>query len=171
MSGREALKRAAACLASIARSRWALLASRLVLAGVFAWAGWAKVRDPVASVQAVRDYRILPRGLDTLVGQGLPWLELGLAAFLIQGTWARTAAAVASGLLLAFLGAMVSAAIRHLPIGCGCFGETSGAGITIWEILRDLAFLGLAVHVLALGGSPQPEPRAWAGSEEEGPPE
>ena len=48
-------------------------------------AGALKVVDPQASVAAVRAYELLPTGLETLVGWGLPFLEVGLGLLLVAG--------------------------------------------------------------------------------------
>ncbi|MGQ0468029.1 MAG: MauE/DoxX family redox-associated membrane protein [Sporichthyaceae bacterium] len=134
---------------------WFATGGRLVLGGVFAVAGLAKIADPAASVRAVRAYELLPEGLETLVGRGLPAFELVLAAALVLGIALRLAAAVAAGLLAVFTVGIASAAARGLQIDCGCFG---GGGPTdnphyTGEIVRDVALFALAVAVALVGRS------------------
>ena len=129
---------------------WLATAARLLLAGVWLWAGLAKIGDPAASVRAVRAYRLLPEWLAQGVGYGLPVLELTLAALLLAGLATRVAAAVSAALLVVFLAGMVSAAARGLQIECGCFGGGGdlAAGQSTaytWEIVRDAALLLLAL--------------------------
>jgi protein-disulfide isomerase len=129
---------------------WLATAARLLLAGVWLWAGLAKIGDPAASVRAVRAYRLLPEWLAQGVGYGLPVLELTLAALLLAGLATRVAAAVSAALLAVFLAGMVSAAARGLQIECGCFGGGGdlAAGQSTaytWEIVRDAALLLLAL--------------------------
>lgn len=134
---------------------WAATAARLILAGVFAVAGLAKIGDPAASVRAVRAYELLPDGLETLVGRGLPALEVALAVALLLGVALRAGAAIAAVLLTAFTIGVASAAARGLQIDCGCFG---GGGATedpkyAMEIARDLGLLALALGLLWVGSS------------------
>ncbi|HUR73300.1 MAG TPA: MauE/DoxX family redox-associated membrane protein [Sporichthya sp.] len=134
---------------------WAATVARLGLAAVFAVAGLAKIGDPTASVRAVRAYQLLPDGLESVVGRGLPAVELALAVALLLGVALRTSALTAAGLLIAFTIGIVSAAARGLRIDCGCFG---GGGPTenphyTGEIVRDVALLVLAVGLAWLGRS------------------
>ncbi|MGQ0843524.1 MAG: MauE/DoxX family redox-associated membrane protein [Sporichthyaceae bacterium] len=134
---------------------WLATAGRLALAGVFAVAGLSKIADPAASVRAVRAYELLPEGLETLVGRGLPAFELLLAGALLLGVALRLSAAIAAGLLAVFTAGIASAAARGLRIDCGCFG---GGGPTdnpqyAGEIVRDAVLLAVAVTVALIGRS------------------
>ena len=123
--------------------------ARLLLAGVLIAAGALKVVDPAASVQAVRGYRLLPAAAETLLGWGLPFVEIALGLLLAAGAFTRVAALLTAGLLSAFILAVVSAAARGLSIDCGCFGGGGevASGQTAYgaEIARDLGLLALAV--------------------------
>jgi protein-disulfide isomerase/uncharacterized membrane protein YphA (DoxX/SURF4 family) len=128
---------------------WLATAIRLLLSGVWLWAGIGKIGDPAASVRAVRAYRVLPEWLAKGVGYGLPYVEIGLAALLLLGLATRLAAWVSAILLLVFLAGMISAAVRGLRIDCGCFGgggDLNAGGSTRYtvEILRDTGLLLLA---------------------------
>src|SRR6202022_4447463 len=101
---------------------WCSTAARLVLAGVWTWAGVAKLGDPDAAVRAVRAYDILPEGLVKPLAWGLPFVELALAVLLLLGLATRPAAWASVVLLLVFLGATASVWARGLQIECGCFG-------------------------------------------------
>jgi hypothetical protein len=101
---------------------WVGTVFRLVLGGVFLWAGWEKLADPRGFVQAVRAYDVTPEWLSKAIGYGLPVLEVCLAALLIVGVITRIAAAVSAALMLVFLIGIVQAAIRGLKLECGCFG-------------------------------------------------
>jgi uncharacterized membrane protein YphA (DoxX/SURF4 family) len=129
----------------------------LVLAGVWAWAGWAKIADPDAATRAVRAYQIFPEILVKPIAWGLPFVELGLALLLLIGLACRPAAWVSAVLFVAFIAMIGSAWARGLSIDCGCFGgggASSGVDAAKYaqEMVRDLALLGLALFV-ALGPS------------------
>lgn len=123
-------------------------AVRLALALVWGWAGWTKIQDPAASVQAVRAYRILPEALVTPVGHGMPALELAFAGLLLAGLRVRLAAVLSALLLTGFLAGIVQAWARGLSIDCGCFGgggEVDSADTHyLREVLRDAGLLVLS---------------------------
>lgn len=127
---------------------WKSLVVRLSLGGVFLTAGGVKVIDPQGSVQAVQAYQLLPRPLETLVGWGLPFLELALGLLLVAGLFTRVVALASAALLGALLAAVISVAARGLSIDCGCFGGggavAEGQATYGTEIVRDLGFLVLA---------------------------
>jgi uncharacterized membrane protein YphA (DoxX/SURF4 family) len=132
---------------------WISTAARLILGGVLLVAGALKVVDPQASVAAVRAYELLPTGLETLVGWGLPFVEVALGLLLLTGLGTRPAAAAAGLLMLVFIAGVASAAARGLNIDCGCFG---GGGRVApdqtaygREIVRDVGLLLLAGWLVA----------------------
>src|SRR5688572_3607378 len=51
---------------------WLALAARLVIGGVWIYAGAVKLPDPAQSVEAVRAYQLLPGDMASTVGQLLP---------------------------------------------------------------------------------------------------
>ena len=130
------------------KAPWISTVARVVLGGVLLVAGALKAADPQASVSAVRAYELLPAGLATVVGWGLPFAEIALGALLLAGLGTRAVAAAAAVLLLVFLAAVLSAALRGLSIDCGCFGGGGrvAAGDTAYgaEVARDLGLVLLA---------------------------
>jgi uncharacterized membrane protein YphA (DoxX/SURF4 family) len=135
------------------RAPWVSTAARAVLGGVFLVAGALKVADPQASVAAVRAYQLVPTGLVTAVGWGLPFAEIVLGILLLAGLATRPVAAAAAVLLLVLMAAVASAAVRGLSIDCGCFGGGGPVppGKTAYgaEIARDTGLLLLAGWLVA----------------------
>jgi uncharacterized membrane protein YphA (DoxX/SURF4 family) len=135
------------------RTPWISAAARVVLGGVLLIAGTLKALDPQASVAAVRAYELLPDGLATAVGWGLPFAEIALGVLLVAGVAVRIVAAAAAGLLLVFVAAVASAAVRGLSIDCGCFGAGGvvAPGATAYgaDIARDAGLLLLAGWLVA----------------------
>ncbi|MFI1576170.1 MauE/DoxX family redox-associated membrane protein [Streptomyces anulatus] len=122
--------------------------ARGVLAGVWFWAGWAKILDPVTSAETVRAYRILSEAQISSFVCGLPALELVLAALLWAGLSIRLAAVLSALLLIAFLAAIVVAwGGSGLSIDCGCFGHGGEIDATdthyLQEVIRDVGLLFL----------------------------
>ncbi|MFC8713030.1 MauE/DoxX family redox-associated membrane protein [Streptomyces sp. NPDC057197] len=133
-------------------------AVRLALALVWGWAGWTKIQDPAASVQAVRAYRILPEALVTPVGHGLPALELALAVLLLAGLRVRLAAVLSALLLTGFLAGIVQAWARGLSIDCGCFGGGGEIDSADTHYLRE-AFRDAGLLVLSAWAARWPASR------------
>jgi uncharacterized membrane protein YphA (DoxX/SURF4 family) len=131
---------------------WVTTVSRLVLAGVLIVAGWGKIGTPVLSVQAVKAYELLPDSLATVVGYGLPILEIVIGVLLVVGLLTRVAGIISALLMLAFVIGIASAWARGLRIDCGCFGGGGQlkAGVEpdyLIDILRDAGFFALGVVV------------------------
>lgn len=136
---------------------WITTLLRLVLAAIWGYAGLSKITDPEATVRAVRAYQLLPESVVSVVGYGLPFVEIGLAILLVLGIATRVLGGVCALLFVAFLVGIISAAARGLTIDCGCFGGggqvASGATRYGTEIARDAGFLVMALWLLVLPGS------------------
>lgn len=125
-------------------------AGRLVLSGVFIYAGAMKMHDPHGFAENVASFHLLSEGLVTPVTLTLPPLEI-LAALLAlsAGLWRRAGAFCLLALLIVFTAALASALARGLQVDCGCFGadrlDILSPTKNLWFALsRDVALLGLA---------------------------
>jgi uncharacterized membrane protein YphA (DoxX/SURF4 family) len=130
---------------------------RLVLGGLFLWAGLSKLGSPLQTLASVYSYQIvLPDLAASLVAAALPWMEILLGTALLSGLWLRVAAGWTTALLLLFAGLTAQAWWRGLPIDCGCVdlgvihpalaALTTPGGAT----LRNLVLLGLTAGLAAL---------------------
>jgi uncharacterized membrane protein YphA (DoxX/SURF4 family) len=129
------------------RNRALLIAFRVVLGGLFVYAGAVKVLDPLDFAQNIRNYDLVGQSLSFVAAIVLPWLEILSGLFLIAGVWKRGAALVISGLLVFFIVLTVVTMIRGLDVDCGCFGALSRkAGLSV--ILEDLAMLAMGLVLL-----------------------
>jgi len=137
------------------RHRAVLLVFRIVLGGLFVYAGAAKALTPLDFAQNVRNYQLVGQSLSFIAALILPWLEILAGAFLVLGIWRRGAALVVSALLVFFIALTVVTMVRGLDVDCGCFGaldRKAGLGV----ILEDLGMLYLGLCLL-LGGGPSPK--------------
>jgi len=142
-------------LAGVTRlSAWLL---KVALAALLLYAGWAKLADPAAFAEEIRNYRFFAEAAP-LMATVLPGIEVVLGVVLLVAPlgsgWLQAAAITCAGLMLLFTVAVTQVVIRGIDIECGCFGGNAGA-VTGWTILRDVALLAAAL-ALAWLGRPQP---------------
>ena len=129
------------------RHKTALLVFRVVLGGLFVYAGAVKVLEPLDFAQNILNYQLVGQSLAFITALILPWLEILAGAFLVAGVWKRGAALVVSGLLVLFIALTAVTMIRGLDVDCGCFGAIDRkAGLSV--ILEDLAMLYLGLCLL-----------------------
>lgn len=132
--------------------RWTGLLARLIVGGVWVYAGALKVGDPAASVSAVRAYQLLPTGLAEVVGRTLPMLEIVVGVCLIVGLLTRINGVVSALLQLAFVIGIASVWSRGIEIDCGCFGDggpnPDATSQYPWEIARDLGLMALSLFLV-----------------------
>lgn len=89
------------------------LVSRLVLGGVFLYAGASKVFDPGGLAVSIRSYELpLPEWFVTISAYALPPLEVLLGLYLVVGLFTRTSAWVTNGLMILFIAALAQGALR-----------------------------------------------------------
>jgi uncharacterized membrane protein YphA (DoxX/SURF4 family) len=129
--------------------RWVGVIARLVVGGVWLYAGALKLPHPDTSVSAVRSYQLLPTDLAETVGHVLPMLEIVVGACLVLGLLVRFTGALSALMQLAFIIGIISVWSRGIAINCGCFGD-GGAdpdafGKYPWEIARDGGLLALSL--------------------------
>jgi uncharacterized membrane protein YphA (DoxX/SURF4 family) len=131
----------------VLRNKGVLLAFRLVLGGLFVYAGAVKVLEPLDFAQNVRNYQLVGQSLSFVAAIILPWLEILAGLALILGVWTRGAALVVTGLLVFFTVLTAVTMARGLDVDCGCFGSLSRK--SGWSVvLEDLGMLALGLALL-----------------------
>src|SRR5262245_9071898 len=120
---------------------------RVILGGIFIYAGYLKLRDPWQLFAAsIASYELVPMWMAEIVAKTLPWFEVAVGAGMIVG-W-RLLPAASSGtalLLVVFNGLVWNAFLRGKEIDCGCFGP--GEALTWKTLVRDGAMLAGALLV------------------------
>jgi uncharacterized membrane protein YphA (DoxX/SURF4 family) len=119
---------------------------RLLLGGVFVWAGAVKAFDVPAFAGQVAAYRLLPYAWNYAVAATLPYVELLAGALMLANFRVRPAALLLAALNVLFSVVLVSVLARGLNIDCGCFGPDAGS-TPLQALGRDLILLALAVAV------------------------
>jgi uncharacterized membrane protein YphA (DoxX/SURF4 family) len=135
---------------------WTVLAVRVIVGAVFAYAGYLKLREPwPLFAMGIDSYHIVPFRFLEPMARTLPAAEVAVGLWLMVGFWQRIPSIIVSLLLMVFFAAMLHAKLAGQQIDCGCFGP--GDPISKWTLLRDGSLLAasLAVTWFAFRGSPR----------------
>ncbi|MDE3197870.1 MAG: DoxX family membrane protein [Acidobacteriota bacterium] len=130
------------------------LTGQVILAGIFIYAGYAKIREPWAQfATSLYSFKLLPDSALEPVARTLPWCELTLGIAILSGILLRWSALIASLLLALFFGVLIRSYAMGLEVDCGCFGagETNLGPLRLTEEAAMLA-LAVAVTVAAFRG-------------------
>lgn len=148
---------------------------RLVLAGIFLYAGYAKIvlptmhpRPPIGVALSffamqVDSYQLLPPRGVSFVAHTLPFAEVALGLLLFAGWRLRIWATIVTLIMLGFFAAVVRSYALGLQINCGCFATPEL--LTIKTVFRDglLATLALLMTIFAFIEARKPHP--WSAPE------
>jgi uncharacterized membrane protein YphA (DoxX/SURF4 family) len=148
---------------------------RLVLGGIFIYAGYSKLflptmhpHPPIRIALAmfalqVDSYQLLSPWAVHFVSHTLPYAEIALGLLLIIGWPLRVWATLTSLLMLGFFAAVVRSYAVGLQINCGCFANPEP--LTIVTVIRDglLAALALVMTIFAYMEARSPHP--WSAPE------
>jgi uncharacterized membrane protein YphA (DoxX/SURF4 family) len=127
-------------------TRWLLVAGRILLGGILAYAAWAKLRVSwLVFAGSLSGYQLLPDNLLEPIARTLPWFELALGILLISGFLLRVSSVVSTLLLGTFFGVMIRSYAAGLKIDCGCFGPGEALGPK--TLIRDGSLVALSMAV------------------------
>lgn len=155
---------------------------RLVLGGIFVYAGISKIFFPnthlwpmfvlrfsistnlTTFAQQVESYKLLsPAGVD-FVAHVLPFTEILLGLLLLIGWGLRIWASLVTLLTLGFLTMVTRAYLLHMDINCGCFATPEP--LTLKTVIRDSVFAALAVLMTIFAFLEARQPHPWSEPEE-----
>lgn len=125
---------------------WMLL--RLLLGGLFIYAGIGKIWNPADFAADIDNYRMLPYLLVTVMAAVLPWVEVICGLLIIFGRWLSGASLIVIMLNVVFIIAIASAIVRGLDVDCGCFSAAGNASrVGVQRLLEDGLFLAASVII------------------------
>lgn len=161
--------------------RVVILIARLILGGIFVYAGVSKMFLPNTHLwpmfvlkfsistnlatfgQQVESYKLLsPAGVE-FVAHTLPFTEITLGLLLLIGWGLRIWASLVTVIMLGFLTVVTRAYLLHMNINCGCFATPEP--LTIMTVVRDSFFVALAVFMTVLAFIEARQPHPWSASE------
>jgi uncharacterized membrane protein YphA (DoxX/SURF4 family) len=151
---------------------------RLLLGGIFIYAGYSKIFLPNKMFRPllllkfsvlsnlsnfgfqVASYKMLsPAGVD-FVAHVLPFAEIALGLLLLIGWRLRIWAAVTSLFLLMFLTVVSRAYLLHMDINCGCFATPEP--VSLKKIAEDSAMAALAILMTLFAFQEARKPHPWS---------
>jgi uncharacterized membrane protein YphA (DoxX/SURF4 family) len=123
-----------------------VIAGRLVLAVVFLYAAYSKLRDPwMIFAMEIDAMHLIPSSMVEFVARTMPWFELFVGLLLLIGIQTRYIAAVATALLASFFSMLLFLYLRGFQGDCGCFGPGEQLGPK--TLIRDGLLVALSVWV------------------------
>jgi len=125
------------------------LVLRFAAGAVLVYASRDKLFDPQPFADAIDDYRVLPLALVNLSAIVVPWVELITGLCLIVGLWAPGAGLVTAALAAVYTGALTSALLRGLEIGCGCFAGKGEAPLSFTDLGLRIALFAAGLQIAA----------------------
>jgi len=122
------------------------LAVRLLIGGLFLYAGVPKILDTLGFAASIYNYRLFPSLVIGLTAAFIPWAEVLAGLALVLGVKVRSASLIISLLLVVFVSLAAISSIRGLDIDCGCFSgvERKASWLAIFE---DIALLGCSFFI------------------------
>jgi putative oxidoreductase len=154
---------------------------RLVLGGIFVYAGYSKIflpnliLSPLFALKfslstnlsnfanQVESYKLLSPGGVNFVSHTLPFTEIVLGLLLLLGWRLRIWATVVTFIMLGFLTVVTRAYLLHMNINCGCFATPEP--LTIKTVFRDGAFAALALLMTVFAFIEARKPHPWSSPE------
>ena len=122
---------------------------RILLAAVFLYAAYTKLRQPwLVFAMSIDAYGLLPEWGVLTTARILPWLELAIGLLLLAGLWLRFVSLTAAALLAVFFVIMLLSFGKGMGIDCGCFGV--GEALTWKTLVRDGLLVASAILLSVL---------------------
>lgn len=127
---------------------------RLLLGGVFLYAGIHKIGVPAQFAKIIYGYGLFPGMIINPTAIVLPFVEVYAGLFLVAGIYPRGAAFVLGVMLSVFMVAITINLLRGYSFDCGCFsfGEKTSGMAAVELLMRDLLLLLIALHVFCFRG-------------------
>jgi len=154
---------------------------RLVLGGIFVYAGYAKLFLPNFNpwplfalrfslstnlsnfAVQVESYKLLAPAGVSFVAHTLPFAEIILGLLLLIGWQFRIWASLITLILIGFLGVVSRAYLLHMNINCGCFATPEP--LTGMTVVRDGMLVALALFMTAFAFMEARQPHPWSAPE------
>lgn len=148
-----------------------ILIGRILLAGLFLYAGYAKIRMPTVPerpplgialtffAMQVDSYQLLPKPAVNVVAYTLPFAEIALGLLLLIGWQLRIWTSLVTLVMAGFFFGVLRAYLLHMEINCGCFGVPEK--VTLLKVFEDGALLALMALMTVFVFLEARKPHPW----------
>jgi uncharacterized membrane protein YphA (DoxX/SURF4 family) len=154
---------------------------RLVLGGIFIYAGFSKLLMPNTHLwpmfvlkfsismnissfaQQVESYKMISPEASQVVAHTLPFVEIALGLLVLIGWRLRIWATAITAIMVSFLAVVTRAYLLHMDISCGCFGTPEK--LTGLTVVRDGVFTALALLMTVFAFIEARQPHPWSAPE------
>jgi uncharacterized membrane protein YphA (DoxX/SURF4 family) len=155
--------------------RVVILIGRILLAGLFIYAGYAKIRMPTLRqrpslgvaltffAMQVDSYQLLPKPAVNVVAYTLPFAEIALGLLLLIGWQLRIWTSLLTLVMAGFFFGVLRAYLLHMEINCGCFGVPEK--VTLLKVFEDGALLALMALLTVFVFLEARKPHPWTATE------
>ena len=162
--------------------RFVIWIGRLVLGGIFLYAGYSKVFLPNTNFWPlfffkfsiatnisnfafqVEAFKMLPPWGVQFVAHTLPFTEIALGLLVLIGWRLRIWASLLTLIMLGFFFVVLRAYLLHMNINCGCFATPEP--INLKKILEDAALSGVALLMTIFAFMEARQPHPWTAPEQ-----
>lgn len=120
----------------------------LAFGSVFVYAGALKAWNPIAFLDDVRSFDMLPDPYAACFALFLPWLEIFSGLAVITDLFRKGGLLILNASLVAFLIAISISWYRGIDIQCGCFGSSDVSSNYVELIVRDGVLLALGGYLM-----------------------
>lgn len=127
-------------------NRYAPLLIRVILGGIFIYAGAGKILYPANFAEAIANYQLIPFPGTNLVAIILPWVEFISGLCLLNGLKTQSSNFIIFLCLCVFTFGVVTALARGLDINCGCFSE-AGRRVGFVFLAEEAGLLAMSVYI------------------------
>jgi uncharacterized membrane protein YphA (DoxX/SURF4 family) len=129
-----------------------VLILRLILGGIFLYAGLVKAGAGQAFAVALIPFTFIPIGWTGPLAYMLAGIEILAGLLILLPRIYEAGAALMTGLCIVFIGVLTWALMNGVIVSCGCFGEDEvpSAARMLAAIGRDVLIFAAAVAVIAM---------------------
>lgn len=123
--------------------------TRIVLGGIFLWAGLIKMPYLLGLVDTIKAYDLVPHFMAPPLAIVMPGVEIVVGVCLLLGVWTRSSAFVSLLMLSVFSFALGVNIYRGADIDCGCFGLGETRYALEIALLQDIVLMCFAyIHIV-----------------------
>jgi uncharacterized membrane protein YphA (DoxX/SURF4 family) len=135
-------------LSKVLTSKYTSTLLRLLLGGLFLFAGLNKIVHLEEFKVVVSNYRLLPGFAIIPFASILAWIELVAGVFLIAGLKTKASTLTILILLILFMIGVGISLLRGLDIECGCFDTKGGQKMGMIVLLKEVSLFALGLQIL-----------------------